>query len=347
MASVWDAVIGQDSTISLLRTSLQDPVHAYLFVGPHGSTKEQAARAAAAVMISGGDDPDDRHARLVMAGEHPDCREVEREGAGISVDQAQWIVEQSWLSPTEGDLTVLILHDFHLVADAAAAKLLKTIEEPPASTRFVIIAESLPNNLVTIASRCVRLDFHAIADEVIAERLIAEGVAPDAAQLASAGAFGDLDRARLVATDPALAERRHTFARAIDVLDGSGFAALQLVKRIETLIDEAAEPLNTRHLEEADALQERIEAYGSRGSGKKQLEDRHKREHRRFVTDELRAGLAVLSASYRDAMVAGRLSADDAARAVNAINETASALGRNANSSLALERLMWSLALPR
>ena len=46
-------------------------------------------------------------------------------------------------------------------------------------------------------------------------------------------------------------------------------------------------------------------------------------------------------------MVAGRLSADDAARAVNAINETASALSRNANSSLALERLMWSLPLPR
>ena len=62
MASVWDTVIGQDSTTSLLRTSLQDPVHAYLFVGPHGSTKEQAARAAAAVMISGSDDPDDRHA---------------------------------------------------------------------------------------------------------------------------------------------------------------------------------------------------------------------------------------------------------------------------------------------
>ena len=121
----------------------------------------------------------------------------------------------------------------------------------------------MPTNLVTIASRCVRLDFHAIADEVIAERLIAEGVAPDAAQLASAGAFGDLDRARLVATDPALAERRHTFARAIDALDGSGFAALQMVKRIETLIDEAAEPLNARHLEEADALQERIEAYGN------------------------------------------------------------------------------------
>ena len=347
MSSVWDAVIGQDSTISQLRTSLKHPVHAYLFVGPHGSTKEQAARAAAAVMISGGDDPDDRNARLVMAGEHPDCREVEREGASISVDQAQWIVEQSWLSPTEGDLTVMILHDFHLVADAAAAKLLKTIEEPPASTRFIIVAESLPNNLVTIASRCVRLEFHAIADDVIAERLVAEGIDPAAAELASTGAFGDLDRARLIATDPDLAERRNTFARAIDVLDGSGSAALQLVQRIELLIDEAAAPLKARHEEEVAALQERIDTYGSRGSGKKQLEDRHKREHRRFVTDELRAGLAVLSASYRDAMVAGRLSADDTAQAVTAINQTASALGRNANSSLALERLMWSLPLPR
>ena len=347
MASVWSDVIGQDSTISQLRVSLERPVHAYLFVGPHGSTKEQAARAAAAVMISGGDDPDERNARLVMAGEHPDCREVEREGASISVDQAQWIVEQSWLSPTEGDLTVMILHDFHLVADVAAAKLLKTIEEPPASTRFIILSESLPNNLITIASRCVRLDFHAIADDVIAERLVAEGVERTAAELASTGAFGDLDRARLIATDPDLAERRSTFAGAIDVLDGSGFTALKLVQRIESLIDEAAAPLKARHEEEVATLQERIDTYGSRGSGKKQLEDRHKREHRRFVTDELRAGLAVLSAAYRDAMVAGRLSADDTARAVTAINQTASALSRNANSSLALERLMWSLPLPR
>ena len=105
--------------------------------------------------------------------------------------------------------------------------------------RFVIVAgfadQSSPLPLA------VRLDFHAIADEVIAERLRAEGVAPDAAQLASAGAFGDLGRARLVATDPALAERRHTFARAIDALDGSGFGIQ--VKRIETLIDEATSHL--------------------------------------------------------------------------------------------------------
>ena len=347
MSSIWDGVVGQDSTVRQLRQSLQQPVHAYLFVGPHGSTKEYAARAAAAFMISGSEDAEARDARLVLNGEHPDCREVEREGASISVEQSQWIVEHAWLSPTEGDLNVLILHDFHLVAEIAAAKLLKTIEEPPASTRFIICAESVPSGLITIASRCVRIDFHAISDDLVCERLQLEGIDPEIAQLAATGAFGDLDRARLVATDPALAQRRTAFANAVHDLDGSGHAALSLVRRLESLIDAAAEPLKSRHAEEAALLQERIDSFGSRGSGKKQLEDRHKRELRRFVTDELRAGLAVLSASYRDALVDERISPDEAARAVTAISNTASALGRNANSTLALERLFWSLPLFR
>jgi len=51
--------------------------------------------------------------------------------------------------------------------------------------------------------------------------------------------------------------------------------------------------------------------------------------------------------SYRDALVAERMSPNDAAEAITAINETISALARNVNSSLALQRLVWSLPLPR
>jgi DNA polymerase-3 subunit delta' len=345
--SIWDRVIGQEQVVANLTRALAEPVHAYLFVGPHGSTKHQAARAFAAGMISGGTDPTQRDARLVLDGEHPDCREVERVGAAIDKEQAEWIVEQAWLSPAEGDVKVLILHEFHLLADTAAGRLLKTIEEPPASTRFIITAESVPPDLVTIASRCVRIDFRAIPDEVILDRLLAEGIDADTARLASTGALGDLDRARVLATDPALAERRRVFAEALHTLDGSGFAAFGLVAEIEALIEAAAEPLKVRHVAEAEELQERIERLGARGSGRKQLEDRHKREVRRFVTDELRAGLTTLAGAYRDAMVAGRISADDTARAVGAINTTIGALGRNANSTLALQRLVWSLPLPR
>jgi DNA polymerase-3 subunit delta' len=347
MASIWDAVVGQDTAVTRLQRALNEPVHAYLFVGPHGSTTEQAARAFAAVMIAGTESTDDRNVRLVMSGDHPDCREVEREGASITAEQAEWIVEQSWLSPAEGDLTVMILHDFHLVADTAAAKLLKTIEEPPATTRFIICAESVPAGLITIASRCVRVDFRAIPDELIAARLTAEGIDAEHASLAATGALGDLDRARVLATDPQLAERRRAFADAIHQLDGSGNTAFAFVARIESLLDAALVPMAARQEAEALELQERIDRYGARGSGKKQLEDRHKRELRRFTTDELRAGLTVMASTYRDALVAGRIGPDDAAAAVTAINETVSALGRNVNSSLALQRLVWSLPVPR
>jgi len=69
----------------------------------------------------------------------------------------------------------MVLHEFHLVADIAAGRPLKTIEEPPPSTRFIVLAETVPPGLVTIASRCVRVDFRVIADATVADALIAGG----------------------------------------------------------------------------------------------------------------------------------------------------------------------------
>ena len=86
--SVWDDVVGQERAIEQLHRAAVDPVHAYLLVGPHGSTVERAARAFASVLLTGSDDAESRDARLVLAGEHPDCREVERVGAAIDRDQA-------------------------------------------------------------------------------------------------------------------------------------------------------------------------------------------------------------------------------------------------------------------
>ena len=91
--------------------------------------------------------------------------------------------------------------------------MLKTIEEPPESTMFIICADFVPHELITISSRCARIDFRSIADGVIAARLLTEGVGPVEAQAASKAALGDLDRARLLATDPGLAERRRGVPR--------------------------------------------------------------------------------------------------------------------------------------
>ena len=115
-ASVWDDVVGQTTAIDQLRAAAaHGPVHAYLFTGPPGSTKHEAARAFAAMLLTGSDDPTTRDARLILAGEHPDVREIERVGASINVEQARDIVKLSSRSPIESDHKVLILHEFHFL----------------------------------------------------------------------------------------------------------------------------------------------------------------------------------------------------------------------------------------
>ena len=78
--------------------------------------------------------------------------------------QAEEVVRLAALSPVEGRRKVLILDEFHLLRPEGAARLLKTIEEPPPSTVFVIVADDVPHDLVTIASRCVRVDFRPLSD---------------------------------------------------------------------------------------------------------------------------------------------------------------------------------------
>lgn len=344
-SSVWDDVVGQTDAISRLRAAAEaGPVHAYLFVGPPGSTKLQAARAFAARLLGGSDDAAARDARLILRGEHPDVREIRRTGAAISKDQADEIVRESSLTPTEGAHKVMILEEFHLLAAAAAARLLKTIEEPPASTTFVILADFVPTELITISSRCARIDFHAIGADVVAARLVAEGVGPAEAMTAARAAHGDLDRARLLATDPALSQRRAAFAGAPHRLDGTGSVAVTVAAELLASIEAAAGPLAARHAAEVAELDERIAAHGERGSGKKQLEERHKRELRRHRTDELRSGLAAMAATYRDtATNGGTTDVDACAEAVHRIHRAIETLERNPNERLLLESLLWSL----
>lgn len=342
--SVWDDVVGQPEATNRLRRSAESPVHAYLFVGPAGSTKREAARAFAAMLIAGGDDPSSRDAELVLRGEHPDVKEVARVGPAISFDQAREIVRTASLAPSEGDRKVMILDEFHLLRPEGAALLLKTIEEPPASTTFLILADFVPHDLITIRSRCALIDFRLVDEQHIADRLVSEGVDPDSAAEAAGAAGGDMDRARVLAADPQLAARRRAFADVPHRLDGNGATVMRLVDELTAMIEAAAEPLAERHSAEVEAVEERIERYGERGSGKKALDERHKRELRRHRTDEWRAGLAVVAGVYRDVLVDGRVARpDDIAAAVTRIHEAMEAFGRNPNEALLLQSLLWSL----
>jgi DNA polymerase-3 subunit delta' len=344
LASIWDGVVGQPAAVEHLRRAAAAPVHAYLLVGPSGSTKHEAARAFAAALLAGDDDPGGRDARLALAGEHPDVHEVERIGAAISKDQAVEIVHLTSLAPVEGSRKVLILHDFHLLTGEAAARLLKSIEEPPPSTIFVVLADFVPLDLITISSRCVRIDFRSIPDDVLAARLRADGVDVETTAVVVAAAGGDLTRARLLAHDPALVERRRAFADLPRRLDGTGSTVMAAVDDVLAQIDAAAGPLTERQAAEVAEVDARREQFGERGSGRKALEERHKRELRRHRVDELRSGLAVLAGAYRDRLVAGGNQRPEALiDAVARIHDTIEALERNPNEPLLLQSLLWSL----
>jgi DNA polymerase-3 subunit delta' len=202
----------------------------------------------------------------------------------------------------------------------------------------------VPHDLVTIASRCTRIDFHAVSDEAIVERLVAEGIHEQTASVAAAAAHGNVGRARLLATDPALAERRAAFADVPHRLDGSGSVAVGSAAELLALIEAAAEPLAARQATEVEALDRQIAEYGERGSGKKQLEERHKRELRRHRTDELRSGLATLAGTYRDGLTHGTaVDGEACAAAVHRIHRALETLEHNPNERLLLESLLWSL----
>ena len=76
MTSVWDFVLGQDRAVQHLRRAVQQPVHAYLFVGPEGCGSAEAARAFAGVLLSNSDDSSDRINDMAWRGTHPDIHEV-------------------------------------------------------------------------------------------------------------------------------------------------------------------------------------------------------------------------------------------------------------------------------
>ena len=345
--ALWDTVVGQEAAVALLRTAAWSPVHAYLLVGPPGAGRGEAARAFAGSLFASGapDGPDSpsasRHRRLSAVGHHPDLLEVEPEGRSLLVADAREITVEGWRSPVEATHKVVVVDRFDTAEPEAVASLLKTIEEPPATTVFVLLSEEVPDSHVTVASRCVRVDLPPLTDEVVSDVLKADGVPSDRATELAEAAAGSLSRARLLAQDPAFHGRRNAWHAVPSRLDGTGAAVAVVVEEMRALIDEAQAPLVTRHAVELEELTEREEAFGTRGSGRRTLVERQRREVRRLRDDELRCGLATISRSYRDraAGSGGEADMDATARITEATGE----LIRNPNETLLLQALFLDL----
>jgi len=344
---LWAEVVGQDTAVAQLHAAAAAPIHAYLLVGPEGSGTREAARAFAADLLAPGtpnDELDLLHTQI-GAEAHPALHVVEREGASISADQAREVVTLSVTSPPEGGRRVFLIVDAQLLG-GVGPMLLKSIEEPPPSAVFILTAEDIPANFVTIESRCVRIDFAAIPESVVANRLIAEGIDSELAALAAANAGGSLNRARLLAGDPHVGARRAAWYCAPDRLDGTGAAAMAVVAELLSGIDAVLEPLAARQSEELQAFEDQVTAVGGkvRKGDLKALEARHAREQRRVRTDELRSGLVTLVSRYRDSLATG---GDPAVfvKVADSVQALCAGLAHNPKESLAMQALF--VGLPR
>ena len=226
--SVFDFLVGQPRVADRLQAAVASPVHAYLFIGRRGTGKRRAAALLAGEWV-GAEADRQRNRDLARREEHPDLVIFEPEGNSLRSEEAEAIIVESSRSSVEGGRKVIVVDRFHEATAEAAARLLKPIEEPPASTVFVLLAESIPPEHITIASRSTTIEFPAVSVDAITESLLASGVDPPLAESAAIGSGGDIGRAELLASDGAFSDRRNLWWEAPSRVGESGYEVTELV----------------------------------------------------------------------------------------------------------------------
>ena len=346
--SLFDEVVGQQSAVAALRGAAAQPVHAYLFHGPVGHGGLAAAHGfAAALLCAEGGCGVCVTCRGALAGSHPDLHLIRRSGASLSVDDARRLVALAQRRPLQAARQVAIVTDVHLAALAAPA-LLKTLEEPPGATVFVLLADHLTPDLATVASRCVQVEFPPVERSVLIEWLTGRGVPADVAAVLADSSGGNPGRARVMVDDPDVGQRAAWWSSVPDQLTGSGEVVVELVRRLLEAAERATEPLRSEHARQLQGLEAEAKEMGERGlPGRKEITEHHQREERRWRTDALRAGLGALARAYRGRMLGpgdvavpvGDPEVRAVTEAVALITEATRALPRNPNEALLLQSL--------
>jgi len=173
----FEDIAGQGHITRTLQNAIrtQRIAHAYLFTGVRGVGKTTAARVVAkALNCEKGPTPtpcnECSHCQEITNGSSIDVLEIDG-ASNRGIDEIRQIIEHVRYQPAQCRFKIYIIDEVHQVTKDAFNALLKTLEEPPPSVKF-ILATTEPHRLPeTILSRCQRFDFRRIALREIVQRL--------------------------------------------------------------------------------------------------------------------------------------------------------------------------------
>jgi DNA polymerase-3 subunit delta' len=388
--SVWDELVGQEPLVELLRkavASAEDRLaggagtgmtHAWLFTGPPGSGRSNAARAfAAALQCEQGGCGHCQACRTALVGSHLDVTLFTTDRVEISIKEIRELVPRAATRPANGRWQVIVVEDADRINERASNALLKSLEEPASRTVWMLCVPSVEDlEVPTVRSRCRQVSLRTPPAGAITRLLVErDGVPEGVAAFAARASHGHIGRARRLATDDKARNRRREIVALAPALVDLG-ACMTAAQNLHDTAKEDAASVSAR-LDEAEAadlaqgwgVQPGARTKTPRGylGAASELRDDQKRRARRVLTDSIDGALLELLSFYRDVLVVqtGAASAlvneemradivsvarrgggaEQTLRRIEAIAACREALTSNAAALLALESLMLSLRL--
>src|SRR3569832_1055171 len=152
---------GAKATLTRLAAHANVP-QVLLFHGPRGIGKGLFAEKLA-------------HALLQSTKQHhPDLHVIhpDPESEQHPVATLRQVIEETSLPPFEATCKVFIIHDIEKMLPTSSNTLLKTLEEPPIDTQFILLTSQPSQLLPTILSRCSKIPFYPVSDEELTQILL-------------------------------------------------------------------------------------------------------------------------------------------------------------------------------
>ena len=311
--TVWDSLVGQQHVVDSLRAAAlgKGMTHAWLFTGPPGSGRSNAAVAfAAALQCGSGGCGECEPCRTTMAGTNPDVRVHRPEKAQIQVDDAREWVLKAALMPARSRLQITVVEDADRLNDSSGNALLKAIEEPTPRTVWVLCAPQPDDVLPTIRSRSRHVSLATPSPEQVADFLVKRfHVTPSRAAHAARASQGHIGRARALALEEETRNRRHEVVSLPPKLTSLGACMTAAANFVDIATAEATASTDQVNVVETAGLEA---LYGidrrarSTRSAKAAYADLAKEQTARFkrrVLDAVDRSLTEMLSVYRDVLV--------------------------------------------